>query len=90
MAVPDEATAVARIREVASYAKSFAAAFPGSRDPISHENIAAAIAAFERTLRTNDRFDDFLKGDDKALSDQERRGEPPDQGSVPIVVRGQL
>ncbi|MEN9282638.1 MAG: hypothetical protein RLZZ179_131 [Verrucomicrobiota bacterium] len=74
MAMPDETTAVARIREVASYAKSFAAAFPGASDPISYDNIAEAIAAFERTLRTNDRFDDFLKGDDKALSDQERRG----------------
>ena len=74
MAMPDEATAVARIKEVEAYTKAFAEAFPDAKDPVTYNNIAEAIAAFERTLKTNDRFDDFLKGDDKALSEPERRG----------------
>jgi cytochrome c peroxidase len=32
------------------------------------------VAAFERTLITHDRFDDFHKGDDKALNVQELEG----------------
>ena len=32
------------------------------------------IAAFERTLITKDRFDDFQRGDDEALSDLELKG----------------
>ena len=36
--------------------------------------LAAAIAAFERTLVTHDRLDDFLKGDDRALSAQALTG----------------
>lgn len=36
--------------------------------------MAKAIAAFERTLVTRDRFDDFLKGDDQALKPAELRG----------------
>jgi cytochrome c peroxidase len=36
--------------------------------------MAQAIAAFERTLVTRDRFDDFLKGDDKALQASEQQG----------------
>jgi hypothetical protein len=74
MAMPDEATAVARIKEVEAYTKAFAEAFPDAKDPVTYNNIAEAIAAFERTLKTNDRFDDFLKGDDKALTETERRG----------------
>jgi cytochrome c peroxidase len=38
------------------------------------ENIARAIAAFERTLVTRDRLDDFLHGADRALSDVELKG----------------
>ena len=41
---------------------------------IPYDNLAKAIAAFERTLITHDRFDDFLQGDDKALSSDEQAG----------------
>lgn len=33
-----------------------------------------SVAAFERTLITRDRFDDFLKGQDVALTELERKG----------------
>jgi len=38
------------------------------------KNIGVAIGAFERTLMTPSRFDDFLKGDVFALNVQERKG----------------
>jgi cytochrome c peroxidase len=36
--------------------------------------LAKAIAAFERTLKTNDKFDDWQNGDLKALNDAEQKG----------------
>src|SRR5690606_571311 len=46
----------------------------GSADALTYDNVAEAIAAFERTLITKDRFDDFLKGDNKALTQAELQG----------------
>jgi cytochrome c peroxidase len=43
-------------------------------DPLTYDNYAEAVAAFERTLITRDRFDDFLKGDRKALNRREQQG----------------
>jgi cytochrome c peroxidase len=74
MAMPDEAEVVKRLKADAAYPRLFAKAFPGETTPVTYDNMAEAIAAFERTLVTRDRFDDFQKGDDKALSDRERRG----------------
>lgn len=45
-----------------------------ARAPITFENVAKAISAFERTLITRDRLDDFLKGQDEALTTMELRG----------------
>lgn len=73
MAMPDEAAAEQRLRE-AGYQDDFAKAFPNQAEPLSYDNMAEAIAAFERTLITRDRFDEFLKGDDKALSAAEKQG----------------
>ncbi len=74
MAMPDEAEVVRRITGDKEYAGLFQAVFSGQDKPISYDNFAKAVAAFERTLLTRDRFDDFLKGDDKALSAQELSG----------------
>lgn len=74
MAMPDEATVVARLLAKREYDAAFAAAFPDASDPISYDAMASAIAAFERTLLTHDRFDDFLGGDLTALDDVERAG----------------
>jgi cytochrome c peroxidase len=74
MAMPNEAAVIAKISAIGSYQKSFAKAYPGEANPITYDNLAKAIAAFERTLVTHDRFDDFLKGNDKALSDAELKG----------------
>ena len=74
MAMPNEGEVLKRLSAVPQYQKAFKAAFPGEENPISYDNFAKAVAAFERTLRTQDRFDDFLKGDNKALSATELRG----------------
>ncbi len=74
MAMPDEKEVIRRLEADADYPKMFKAAFPGEPTPISYQNFARAVAAFERTLVTRDRFDDFLKGDDKALNASELQG----------------
>lgn len=58
-----------------AYVDMFRAAFPGDNDPVSFDNFAHAIEAFEATLVTpNSAFDRFLGGDDAAMTDQEKRG----------------
>jgi len=74
MAMPDEASAVKRIGSVAQYRDIFARAFPGEEEPLTYDNIARAIAAFERTLLTPSRFDSFLTGRGDALTDREKNG----------------
>lgn len=74
MGMPSQSELVARVGSNSAYRAKFSAAFPESAAPISIENMARAIAAYERTLITRDRFDDFLKGEDGALSRAERRG----------------
>jgi len=45
------------------------------KDEITGESIIDAIAEFENTLITpNSKFDKYLKGDEKALSDEEKEG----------------
>jgi len=74
MGMPDEKFVVKKIGSIAEYKDLFAKAYPGQPDPITYDNIANAIAAFERTLITHNRFDDFVKGDWKVLSTDERKG----------------
>ncbi|MCB1319052.1 MAG: cytochrome-c peroxidase [Leptospiraceae bacterium] len=74
MAMKSEADVVAKIKGIAEYQELFAQAFPDESDPVTYDNIARAIAAFERTLITSDRFDDFQNGDDAALTEQEKEG----------------
>jgi cytochrome c peroxidase len=52
----------------------FKNAFPGEANPITVDNFAKAVGAFERTLVTPSAFDAFLKGDIAALNGQEKRG----------------
>lgn len=66
---------VATLKSMPGYVEAFQAAFPGQNDPISFDNFAVAIEAFEATLITpNSRFDQFLEGDDDAMTEQEKRG----------------
>jgi cytochrome c peroxidase len=74
MGMPSEQAVEEKLRGIEEYRGLFAQAFPGSPEPITYQNIAEAIAAFERTLRTSDRFDDFLNGDLQALNEMELKG----------------
>jgi cytochrome c peroxidase len=74
MGMPDEQAVEIKIQGIAEYRDAFARAFPGDEPAITYQNIAEAIAAFERTLITPARFDDFLNGDAGALSEAEQRG----------------
>lgn len=74
MAMPNEVEVVKRLSADKAYPALFAKAFPDASEKITYENMAKAIAAFERTLITRDRFDDFQKGDDGALTAKELEG----------------
>jgi len=74
MAMSSEPEVLERIKADKDYPSQFKAAFADESDPINYENVAKAIAAFERTLITRDRLDDFLKGQDNALTSVELRG----------------
>ncbi len=60
---------------IPGYVTAFAAAFPGEAEPITVANVQKAIAVFEATLLTpNAPFDQYLKGDDAALSASQKAG----------------
>lgn len=67
--------ATGRLQQIPGYQSLFAAAFPGEAKPITADNVAKAIAAFERTLITpNSAYDRYAKGDQGALTEQQVRG----------------
>ena len=66
---------IRRIKAIPDYGRLFSEAFPGDPDPITTENMAKAIAAFERTLLANNtRFDQYMRGNQAALSESEIEG----------------
>jgi cytochrome c peroxidase len=72
MAMPSEAAATAAIADDAKYKAAFQKAY--GRD-VNFDDIARAIAAFERTLVFLDApFDRFLAGDVTAISDEAKLG----------------
>ncbi len=75
-AEPEMATpaklAVARISSLDEYVKEFKRLY--GKSGVTFDNIADAIANFERTLLTPSRFDKFLEGDENALSKAEQAG----------------
>lgn len=67
------ALAVDLLRSIPQYVSEFKKVF--GHDKLSIEEVTSAIAAFEETLTTpNARFDQWLKGDKKAIDAQELRG----------------
>lgn len=74
MGQPSAAAVEQKLAALADYAEPFGKAFPGDASPVTFAHVTHALAAFERTLITRDRFDDFLRGDDRALTAAELRG----------------
>ena len=74
MAMPHEQAAVDRIASIPGYASQFSKVF-GGENAVTYDNIAKAIAVYERTLITpNSRFDQYLRGNTAILSRQEING----------------
>ncbi len=74
MAMSSEDRVVAVLKSIPEYVAAFAQAFPGQADPVTFDNMAGAIGAFERRLVTPSRWDKFLKGDANALTVAEKAG----------------
>lgn len=63
------------LRSMPAYVAHFKRAFPQEKDALSFESVTRAIEAFEATLLTpNSDFDRYLTGDNKALTEQQKRG----------------
>ncbi|RMH00366.1 MAG: hypothetical protein D6706_04010 [Chloroflexi bacterium] len=75
MSTQDTEALVAELKAIPEYVALFDAAFGGGEEAITLENITRALAAFERTLITNNSpFDRYAAGDFNALTPQQRRG----------------
>jgi len=66
---------VETLQSMPEYVERFGVAFPTEQDPVTFDNMAKAIEAFEVTLVTPaSPFDQFLEGNDAALSDEQKAG----------------
>ncbi|MEE9132961.1 MAG: cytochrome-c peroxidase [Gemmatimonadota bacterium] len=67
--------AVATLQSIPEYVERFETVFPAAEEPVTFENMARAIEAFEATLLTpGARFDQYLEGKSNALGAMEKRG----------------
>jgi cytochrome c peroxidase len=71
---PDEKAVLDRLGQIPGYAPHFKAAFPGEAEPMTAQNMAKAVGAYERTLVTPSPFDAYLAGNVEALSPMARAG----------------
>lgn len=70
---PDRVMAV--LNSIPAYKTKFADAFPNEKAPVSFDNVAKAIEAFEATLTTpGSPFDQYLEGKADALTDAQKAG----------------
>jgi cytochrome c peroxidase len=74
MAMPAESKVVAVLTSMPEYVEAFTRAFPDDPRPVTYDNMARAIGAFERKLMTPSRWDALLKGDQNALTPEEKLG----------------
>ncbi len=74
MAMESDQNVLKELAAVKWYREQFAKTFPGEKDPITMDNLARAIGAFERKLVTPSRWDKYLAGDEGALTAEEKAG----------------
>ena len=74
MAMPAEPVVVNVLESMPEYVNLFTRAFPNEKKPVTYDNMAKAIGAFERKLTTPSRWDKYLKGDKTALTPEEMAG----------------
>ena len=66
---------VKTLKSMPEYVQRLTTAFPGEADPVTFDNMARAIEAFEATLITPGApFDRFLLGDVNALTSEQKEG----------------
>lgn len=65
---------VETLKSMPKYVEWFEAAFPGEADPVTFDNMAKAIEAFEATLITPAPFDAYLNGDEAAMTLEQKQG----------------
>lgn len=63
------------LKSIPDYVTRFKTAFPNEADPVTFDNVAMAIEAFEATLVTPAApLDQFMEGNDNALSAEQKTG----------------
>ena len=64
-----------KLHAIPAYVDLFEAAFGGGTDAVTFDNVTRALAAFQRTLISDDSpYDHFVAGDTTALTEQQQRG----------------
>ncbi|RMH01881.1 MAG: cytochrome-c peroxidase [Planctomycetota bacterium] len=74
MAMESPEAVMAKLGGIPGYREAFAEAFPDDPEPFTYDNLGRAIGAFERGLVVRSAFDEFLAGDDDALTPQQKEG----------------
>lgn len=74
MGMESEAQVMAKLGAIEGYRTGFAAAFPDQAEPMTYDNLATAIAAYEETLLTPAPFDAWMGGDDDAMTPAQLQG----------------
>lgn len=72
--IPNKEFLEKKLRAIPKYKAMFQKAFPKEKEPITFDNLAKAVAAFERKLLPKSRFDDYLDGNETVLNKQEKKG----------------
>ncbi len=74
MGMESHAAVVARVKQIPGYVEDFNKAFGGA-DAVTIDNLAKAVASYERTLVTpGSPFDRYLQGNKKAISAKAEKG----------------
>ncbi|HEX4336482.1 MAG TPA: cytochrome c peroxidase [Polyangiaceae bacterium] len=73
MAEP-EARLVDTLKSIPGYVDAFKKAYPDAPEPITLDGAVKAIALFERSLLTPSPWDQYLKGEQTALTDEQKTG----------------
>lgn len=66
---------IAEVAAIETYQELFQAAFMDEAEPMTYDNLARALAAYERSLIAHDSpFDRYVAGDTSALTPSQKRG----------------
>ena len=72
--IPSEEFLENRLRKIEEYQVMFKEVYPDSSQAITFNTITDAIGAFERQLNPKSRYDEWVDGDDKAMTAAEKVG----------------